>query len=197
MKTILLVYLIIGIIAIFLGPLAKRIKDEFAVQNLESDAVPTTKKSYFSYFLVCFLAIFLYPLFYLVNAYHFFKEAVATHSVSPNMHVHQGIYFSSMNGSGRITCGDCGFTQRLVSLMYITKEGIDTTCRGYQCQSCGTFKEMSYEGTAAAQTKSAKKMVYTDVAETCGCGGVLEREKKLFCPKCQSQHLSYECIFKT
>jgi hypothetical protein len=56
---------------------------------------------------------------------------------------------------------------------------------------------MSYEGTAATQTKSSKKMVYTDVAETCGCGGVLEREKTLFCPKCQSQHLSYECIFKT
>jgi DNA-directed RNA polymerase subunit M/transcription elongation factor TFIIS len=115
----------------------------------------------------------------------------------PSTTTEYGLFFSQMNGSGRVSCGDCGFTQRLISLMYITKNGDDTTCRGYQCQSCGTFKEVSYEGNLATSTKSSKKIVYNQVAETCGCGGVLEREKKLFCPQCQSHHLSYECIFRT
>ena len=135
-------------------------------------------------------------LSFITHAFKSLKGGIFSQKTPENT-IPLGIYFSTMNGSGRITCGDCSFTQRLISLMYITKNGVDTTCRGYQCQSCGTFKEVSYEGTLAAPTKSSKKIVYSEVAETCGCGGVLEREKKLFCPQCQSHHLSYECIFKT
>ena len=135
-------------------------------------------------------------LSFITHAFKSLKEGIFPKQ-TPSNTTQSGLYFSKMNGSGRITCGDCGFTQRLISLMYITKNGIDTTCRGYQCQSCGTFREVSYEGTVAGQTKSSKTKVSTAVAQTCGCGGVLEREKIMFCPQCQSQHLNYECIFKT
>jgi DNA-directed RNA polymerase subunit M/transcription elongation factor TFIIS len=132
----------------------------------------------------------------LTHAFNSLKKSIFSKKTPPNTSP-TGLYFSIMNGSGRITCGDCSFTQRLVSLMYITKDNIDTTCRGYQCQSCGTFKEVSSVENALVQAKSSKKTVHTATLETCGCGGTLEREKIVFCPQCQSKHLSYECIFKT
>lgn len=135
-------------------------------------------------------------LSFITHAFNSLKGGIFTQKTASNT-TQYGLYFSQMNGSGRVTCGDCGFTQRLISLMYITKNNVDTTCRGYQCQSCGTFKEVSYEGTFVGSTKSSRKIIHGEVAETCGCGGVLEREKKLFCPQCQSHHLTYECIFRT
>jgi DNA-directed RNA polymerase subunit M/transcription elongation factor TFIIS len=197
MKTIILTYLAIGIIANVWGPLAKRIKEEITDQDFASSLSTGKKSSASFYFIIRLLAILLYPFYYVIYIYFNYQREPSNGIVSQTVIVNETLYFSKMNGSGRVSCNDCGFTQRLVSLMYITKNGTDTTCRGYQCQSCGTFREMSYEGTLAVQGKSTKKMVYTDVAETCGCGGVLEREKILFCPQCQSQHLSYECIFRT
>jgi DNA-directed RNA polymerase subunit M/transcription elongation factor TFIIS len=191
-----LTYLAIGILANFIGPLAKRIKEEINDQDFASSLATSKKMSLFSGLVIRIIAALFYPIFYMAYVYFTIKVTPSSEHIAQHITV-PVLYFSKMNGSGNITCHDCGFKQRLISLMYITKNGTDTTCRGYQCQSCGTFREMSYEGTLAVQGKSTKKMVYTDVAETCGCGGVLEREKILFCPQCQSQHLSYECIFRT
>jgi DNA-directed RNA polymerase subunit M/transcription elongation factor TFIIS len=197
MKTILLTYVAVGIVSTFFGPLANRIKENFVDQNLASELPSTQKSSPLLSWFIHLLAIALYPIFYIGYFLNFLRESSFSKKASLNSPAYQGIYFSTMDGSGRITCGDCGFTQRLVSLMYVTKEGRDTTCRGHQCQSCGTFKEISYEDNVLTRAKSPKKAVNTATLETCGCGGTLEREKILFCPECQSQHLSYECILKT
>jgi len=85
-----------------------------------------------------------------------------------------------MSGGGIIRCCDCGHSEGVVSYAYsFDDEG--EPCNGIagnQCQTCGRFYTLSLE-----EERNNKR---------CECGGVLERDKPLFCPRCKSKNVKYE-----
>ena len=84
------------------------------------------------------------------------------------------LYFVRMGGAGTIICSDCGYKRGITSFIH----GIDSCTVGYQCQSCGIFHCLD------------------DVFNSpppCTCGGELSSDKPLFCPRCKSKNMNYEC----
>ncbi|CCG53713.1 Protein of unknown function [Flavobacterium indicum GPTSA100-9 = DSM 17447] len=70
--------------------------------------------------------------------------------------------FSKMGSIGEFSCLKCYHTEMVASYTRLSE--------GYQCQSCGKFHNIE---------RSVE-------LPTCNCGGELERNKPLFCPKCKS-----------
>lgn len=88
--------------------------------------------------------------------------------------------FSSMGGSGTIQCFECKYEQNTTSFIH----GAYEAYMGYQCQNCGDIRMIR------SVSKEYHKINIVD-SLVCDCGGALEREKPLFCPKCKSKRLSY------
>lgn len=88
------------------------------------------------------------------------------------------LYFSKMAGGGVITCLKCGYMENITSYIH----GYKIEYEGMQCQSCGKFSAIKIEDN--------KKTI-------CSCGGSLQRDKPLFCPKCNSIKLNYKMKYIT
>lgn len=84
------------------------------------------------------------------------------------------LYFIS-SGAGIIRCLECDFEQEIVSFLH----GVNRCSTGYQCQKCGKFHAVENEINHSSRRR-------------CECGGKLNRDKPLFCPKCRSNHVTYE-----
>lgn len=88
------------------------------------------------------------------------------------------LYFRYMSGSGFMNCCDCGYSESITSSWHsfddfgAPSDGV----AGYQCQSCGKFYSLGYKDD-----------------RQCDCGGELEDEKPVFCPKCKSKNVKYVC----
>ena len=90
----------------------------------------------------------------------------------------EGLWFQySMGGRGDIRCGGCGYTEEVTSFIH----GVSSSVTGFQCQVCGSFAAIESVGSA---NEYARGLV-------CGCGGPLDREKIVFCPRCRSRSLTY------
>ena len=95
--------------------------------------------------------------------------------------------FKDIDGKGNFTCRDCGYKGKITCHLHgvdgVTGKilGID----GYQCQLCGKF-----------QTRKST-FRETEIDLTCECGGKIDREKPLFCPKCKGLDVEYHCTFGT
>ena len=87
------------------------------------------------------------------------------------------LYFQNITGVGDIQCFECKNKEQITSFIH----GIHSATTGYQCQSCGKFHSIGN----------------WDKIDYCDCGGKLERDKPLFCPKCKSNRLNYEVIYMT
>lgn len=103
-----------------------------------------------------------------------------------NEEVDTNLYFDRMNGVGYVTCLDCDYSERILCFIdSFNLQGQPSNGRlGLQCQSCGKFHIV----------KSRRR---TDKPSLCDCGGVLEIEKPVFCPKCKSKNMKYKVQYVT
>lgn len=93
------------------------------------------------------------------------------------LRVEEPLTFTSTGGAGTIQCFDCKHEEEIIS--FIHGAGYSA---GVQCQSCGKFSTLN---------NKPNEDVY------CNCGGRLERDNSLFCPKCKSKRLTYEMHYIT
>ena len=84
--------------------------------------------------------------------------------------INPGLRFDRIRGFGALSCADCGHSQEITAFVH----GRDWANPGYQCQACGVFG-------------SDRKAM----ASPCRCGGLLARNRVLFCPSCRSKRVSY------
>lgn len=188
MKTVILSYLVIGIILNLIGPLAKKIKEQiFKIIKpspvdilLQSDPIPLWKKIV-AIALILILGIVFYPVLYLVITIDSFRKKSFDKKPEPNYNDNYR-YFWQMGGAGTIQCNECNFKEDIVSFIH----GMDGYAKtGFQCQVCGTFKGIEqYKMNETLNTQ-------------CECGGNLEREEPLFCPKCKTKNISYQMRYIT
>ena len=95
------------------------------------------------------------------------------------------LYFKEMAGGGTIHCCDCGYSEDIISSVHgFDNSDVDTFGSGYQCQSCGKFYDLNFDESR----KDNKR---------CECGGKLEDDKPIFCPKCKSKNMVYDMAYIT
>ena len=90
------------------------------------------------------------------------------------------LYYNRIGGAGIISCNECDFKQEIVSFTH----GYKTSTTGYQCKECGKFHKITDD--------NIKSNIFN-----CECGGKLERDFPLFCPKCKSYNVSYNMRYIT
>ena len=93
------------------------------------------------------------------------------------------LYFTNMGGAGKIHCNLCELSQDIVSFLHGFGED-PWSYSGYQCQQCGMFHAIEHDMDNTAGKK-------------CECGGQLERDKPLFCPKCGTKDVFYNMSYIT
>ena len=90
------------------------------------------------------------------------------------------LYYNRIGGAGIISCNECDFKQEIVSFTH----GYEISTTGYQCKECGKFHKITDD--------NIKSNIFN-----CECGGKLERDFPLFCPKCKSYNVSYNMRYIT
>jgi hypothetical protein len=92
------------------------------------------------------------------------------------------LYFHKIAGEGEIRCMLCNYSEDIISFTHGYEKLPSrkrTGTKGYQCEDCGKFHAINgFEGES-------------DIVKNCDCGGKLQRDKTLFCPRCKSQSVGY------
>lgn len=187
---ILAIYLAIGILMNFIGPLAKKINEEitkikepsFADLLTQKPSVPFWKKFLFEVILRLF-TILLYPVLFVIISIDYYRSRnQKQENVQSNLD-DKLLYYWKMGGAGIIKCNSCNFSQNIISFLH--GHGPNSwNNSGFQCQKCGKFHEIEYD-----MDNSKGKL--------CECGGSLSREKPLFCPICKKTDLQYSMSYIT
>jgi hypothetical protein len=183
------IYILIGILLGTVGPVGKDISKEVERARgtpltnafYEREAPAETKLLLFRV-IVTLGFILLWPFF----IYGIFKERRREIELEKRLEEKsKGLWFSYMGGHGKITCKDCDHSEEVTSFIH----GINSSSSGFQCQSCGKFSSIKSGGPGKANQYEESLI--------CSCGGILERDKVLFCPSCKSQNLSYLTMYIT
>jgi len=105
-----------------------------------------------------------------------------------------------------ITVATTPFTEEIISFIHgrIKLTGQSWGESGAQCQSCGKFTSIEHIGGERSYSRrkgwgkiiKKEKRTYRQLIY-CTCGGKLEREKPLFCPKCKSTNVEYSMRYCT
>ena len=142
---ILVIYFLVGISLVAVGPAGKDISREVdemrrtsLVKELQGrDGIPKSKVLAYRIALSVG-AILLWPVF----LSSFLKEntAVEVEQDEKDQPAMQGIRFQGMGGYGTVTCRDCNFSEEITSFTH----GIRSSTTGYQCQTCGKFASRQY-----------------------------------------------------
>ena len=190
--TALVIYFLLGIGLVTLGPLKELIEGTFKDasrlrgntladkirESMGEEKIETPEIKVLAFIVLSFIAlVLLWPVWLIstLKARAEEKRALKTR---------RGTQFQMMGGCGTIHCRKCDFSEDITSFMHgKTVEGEDCCTTGYQCLSCGKFKGIYSEG----HKRDA-------VEPLCECGGILSRDHILFCPKCKSTDLSYGMI---
>lgn len=92
------------------------------------------------------------------------------------------LYFHKIAGEGEIRCMLCNYSEDIISFTHGYEKLPSrkrTGTKGYQCEDCGKFHCINgFEGES-------------DIVKNCDCGGKLQRDKILFCPRCKSHSVGY------
>jgi hypothetical protein len=185
MKIFLISYLSIGILSNIIGPSAKKLNS--VVKETRSATItrllnkPKVKKreDLFIEVILRILAILFFPILYISLVVEYFRFSYTSPSMKKILN-DPHLYYWRMGGFGTIRCFNCDFEQDIVSFLH----RIDDWKTGYQCQKCGKFQVIENE----THGSDCKK---------CDCGGDLEREKPIFCPRCKTTHVSYRLKYIT
>ena len=193
--TYLIIYLSICALVVILIPAVKRQWGEF-IKSKPQDFKKFEKKNYtplriwmikilLSILLVVVVVIFfiITPLLLpLLIKYDIQNKKIDENRIKEEETKDNNLYFWKMNGVGNIQCSDCNYQEKIVSFIH----GFNSSSTGLQCQSCGKFHALERIGR-----------VEIDTSVLCECGGKLEREEPLFCPKCQSKNMKYRTHYMT
>jgi DNA-directed RNA polymerase subunit M/transcription elongation factor TFIIS len=194
MKTILLTYMAFGLLTNIIGPLASKMREDYDLSKPADRILSDDRFSLKSHLLLRFLVFLVYPIIYMEYLYSYWKEQKA---IQPTNVVKTGLFFHQMKGSGRVSCTNCGFNQRLTVSMRNDKNANILNVQGSQCQNCGRFKEVSSAQSAFSTVKNVSNATLTMETEGCECGGTLSRDRVVCCPRCKSENMSYECLLLT
>jgi hypothetical protein len=270
--TALAIYFLIGVLLVAFGSAkisisraVEELRESSQVMELQGrDGIPERKIIAYRVIL-SIAAILLWPVFltsFLSEQKEREKEN-APEDVEHEELVVAGIRFQSMGGAGVVSCGDCDYSEKIISFTH----GWNASTTGYQCKACGKFasrsgvrpfveddeydlsqpldeiplryrdgvinsmqlnlrhieskmQSASKEGwdesweLDAVRFREALSVVPMEelerirniqeksdadrhAASFCECGSVLSRDHTLFCPKCQSNKLSYHCSYIT
>lgn len=190
MKTFFLIYLVIGLLLNLIGPLARKINDEIIRFKKEYKFrkewgkydVPAWKRTGYI-FTLRVLGILFYPLLYFILLHDFYFSGTNKRGDRIMKSDDKMLYFFKMGGAGKASCLDCDFSEEIVSFLHGTHLDMlsDT---GFQCQKCGELQVIKND---MDNSKSVK----------CICGGDLDRELPIFCPKCKSNNVAYRMSYIT
>lgn len=183
MATIIFIYVAIGIILISVGPFSKDLSNEVKFTQTDNSKTFKIRKALFSLTLILF-GILLYPLFYYS---YFFQNGKKISNIKPKDYEAGKLYLDKIEGIGNIICKDCDHTETITGFIH----GFDSRSKkrtgeiGYQCRDCGKLYSIdSYQGDKPIKLN-------------CDCGGKLQREEPLFCPKCKSTNVLYHLKYMT
>ena len=189
MKIAILIYLIIGVLLKIVGPLAKKIME--AISNYKkpsfadklSGREPKSKWPIILFELTFRILILLfYPILYLIITIDYFHSKFPKEIVK-HIDKDNRLYFCKMAGAGKIKCNVCDYEAEIISFLH--GHGSNKWSNtGFQCQKCGKFHHI-------------KNDLNNSRGKKCECGGNLEREKPLFCPKCKTMEMSYDFSYIT
>jgi hypothetical protein len=179
-------YLVAGVLAILIGPLARAIRLELArlkpppysIHSASEAAPPVWRKVAFA-IAIHVGAIACWPIF-LGSTW---RAEFARRGGGFTLYGLFGwfpdtrLYFNLISGAGTITCGRCGHSEDMVSFLHGAPGGWCKT--GLQCQTCGRF------ATLEKLSDGTHRTYY------CECTEEPTRDKPIFCSKCRSTDVSY------
>jgi hypothetical protein len=160
-----LAYLAVGVLLAFVGPLARKRSQEKFVIAVTGAHQARWKRVLFDLVLctgiVVLWVVFLVSEIHSRGGVHVSRQPTPTRAVEHDVDEPRGLTFQSMGGVGQLDCGDCGFSQQILSFTHAF-DGSHTS--GYQCQSCGNLLEIEYEpafphGTPEAEVLFKLSMV--------------------------------------
>lgn len=197
-----IIYLAGGFICNIAGPLANQVRHEMA--DLRRQTVPVDKvaalrrKLFYSEIIFRTLILLLYPLAYIMCFFDLRREKMENLSrivrqEQVRKQVAMGLdqrkkailenrsftYFSESAGGGTVRCHGCGFHEEVVSHSP-SESRQQVVTRGFQCQKCGRFHQVSFLGSRPITPYLR-----------CSCGGELSNVKPLFCPRCKARDVMY------
>lgn len=193
MLLIILIYLSIGVLLSFIGPLSKKINHE--IQRFKSPNIysfrkvenPHRKQAIFFFeSFMRLITILFYPILYVILLIDFIKSEKDIKSVEEK---DDRLFFWKTGGVGVINCYKCGFNEEITSFTH----GMHSSTSGVQCQSCGKFLTRNKDKREIFGGEPGNMLA----EKKCECGGKLEREEPLFCPKCKSHNLNYVITYIT
>ena len=198
-------YLCIGIVLVFFGPLASRIKDE--MQSFENKDLidiatqqPVLSRKEKLYLVVISISVILLWSVFIIDQW-WLKRQKAKKGESSNdsyklpymvqfdeaCRLDPRLYFFKMGGAGVIECQSCHFKEEVISFIHgVDQHGDDFGRSGCQCMSCGKF-------TTLINTH----IDFESTELTCECGGILSDQKPVFCPKCKWYEMKYVMSYIT
>lgn len=186
MLSFMIFYLSIGIISNFIGPLAKRVNNitkgtrSTTISKLLKKPKVKKREDLFIEVVLRILTILFFPIIYIIIAIEFCWLYYPRPWLRKILNDHR-LYYWRMGGSGTIRCLECDFEQNIISFLH----GVDDWNRiGYQCQKCGKFQVIEND-------------LHIPEVKKCECGGNIDREKPIFCPKCKTNHVAYDLKYIT
>jgi hypothetical protein len=186
MKIFMIAYLMTGILSNFIGPAAKKVNSVFkqtrsaTITRLLNKSVAKKREDLFIEVILRILTILFFPILYIALVVEFFRFKYTSPSLKKELN-DPHLYYWRMGGFGTIRCLDCDFIQDIVSFLH----GINSCETGYQCQRCGKFHAL------------VENDLHLDANKQCNCGGDLDRERPIFCPKCKTTHVAYKLKYIT
>ena len=185
MKIFIIIYLLLGLILSCFGSLSNFTNNEIRSTQFDESKYLNLSKTLFVIILRAF-TILLFPIYY--YDYYFNKNKLVANDRNTIFKEDGKLYFHKMGGSGELQCKLCNYSEDIISFTHgyrpLPSRGRFGTT-GYQCKNCGKFHTIdSNEGES-------------DIINNCECGGRLQRDKPLFCPKCKSQNVGYRLRYLT
>ena len=186
MKTALFIYLLIGLLLNLLGPVAESLREK--LEDRRDEPTPSWKNIFYEVFVRALVIVF-YPLLYWALGYTYFEEKRQSRDIDPKYREDNYRHVRNLSVGKNGHCNDCGFNQKIISLLHSSRHGSCGCFKedrsdgfeegrwsiiSYQCQQCGKFNEIERDMTNAR-------------GQICECGGKLELEMPVFCPKCRSK----------
>ena len=177
------IYLSLGIISVLLGPLSKDLAKEIKITQPDNSKTFKLRKTLFTLSIILF-GILLYPIFYYS---YFFQNQKKISNFKPRIYEEGKLYFDRIPGTGNIICKDCGHTENMTCFTHgiDSKTGKRNGHKGFQCKDCGKlYAIINFE-------------LEKSIVKNCDCGGTIQRELPLFCPKCKSINVMYHLKYIT
>jgi hypothetical protein len=143
----LVIYLLVGVGLVVVGPAGKDISREVdeirrssLVKELQGrDGIPESKV--LAYRVILSLgAILLWPVF-LSSFLQGKTKSIEAKQDEKEQPVMPGLRFQHMGGNGAVRCCKCDYSEEITSFTH----GINACSTGYQCQTCGKFASRSFK----------------------------------------------------